>query len=123
MRRHLTTALLFAAVTLGFAALAATLLPTAAERPAVVELAPALRSTAAEPSPFLVALLGDGTHLDAAQVEELTAAADRVCEGVTADVPVMVMADTLAGELSLTDEEARHLVNTAATVHCAPAAA
>jgi hypothetical protein len=125
MRRHATTAVLAAAVLTAFAALAAILLPASAgavqpaQRPATVELAPAMHSTATTGSPFLTALVGPGTDLTEGQAAELIAAADRVCEGFTAGVPVAVMSTTLMTELSLTGEEARHLVNTAAVLHCA----
>jgi hypothetical protein len=82
-----------------------------APAPAVVHVTPET------PDAFLRTLVGDGTHLPP-NAEELSLAADRVCEGITAGVPVMVMADTAAAQLALTDEEARHLVNTAAVTRC-----
>lgn len=131
MRRHLTTAALAALVISGFALLVALLMPatagavvqtqapSAAPQVAAPALPPAAGASATEePSAFLTALVGPATDLTAAQAGDLLAAADRVCEGAAAGVPVMDMADALAGELALTDEEARHLVNTAATVHC-----
>jgi hypothetical protein len=66
----------------------------------------------------LVALLPEGTDFTPGMLTEVRAAADRVCEGVTAGVPVMVMADTLAVEQGLTDPEARHFVNQAALGYC-----
>jgi hypothetical protein len=72
--------------------------------------------------PFVVALLGPDTDASPERVVELLLAADRVCEGFTAEVPVVDLADTVAEELSLTDEEARAFVNTAGTVRCYPAA-
>lgn len=126
MSRHATvTALLFTAVAAAFGLLAAVLMPAGPaqavqERPAAAAAAEA-QAPAAAPDPFLVALMGPGTGIPA-NAEELLAAADRVCGGIAAEVPVMVMADALTVELSLTDEEARHFVNTAATVRCTPAA-
>lgn len=76
---------------------------------------PAARSTV---DPLLTAL-APGSDLAPDTAAALLAAADRVCEGVTAEVPVVDMANALTVELSLTDEEARTFVNTAATVHCA----
>lgn len=77
-------------------------------------------ATVEAPAPLLVALApaSDFTPEHAAVLVE---AADRVCEGATAGVPVVEMADRLVVELSLTDEEARTFVNTAATVHCVSA--
>jgi hypothetical protein len=116
--RPAVTALAFAAVLALGALLAAVLMPnpTAQAAPAVevAEVAPVVAEPAA---PFLVALLGDsGTPENAG---ELLLAADRVCEGLTAGVPVVVMADGIAAEFGVDDEQARHFVNTAGVVHCA----
>lgn len=131
MTRAATTSVLTALLLAAFAGLAVLLLPASAGavtatdhgQPPVVAatalppgaVAPA---QADAPDAFLAALLGPATDLAPGQAETLTAAADRVCEGFTAGVPVVVMADRLSAELGLTDEEARHLVNTAGTVHC-----
>lgn len=121
MSRHATvTALLFTAVVAAFGILAAVLMP-AAPAQAVQERAVTavqVQGPAAAPDAFLVALVGPGTEVPA-NAEELLLAADRVCEGFTAEVPLVVMADALTVELSLTDEEARHFVNTAGVIHCA----
>jgi len=116
MRRHATTAVLFAAVALGFAAVAALLLPSsAAAIQGPTDTPPAVSEAA---SGFLVALIGPGTDLPAERAEELTLAADRVCEGFTAGVPEGMMIRTLSDEEGLTLTEAHQFVETAAAVHC-----
>jgi hypothetical protein len=90
----------------------------AVQAPAV-EVAPAVEAPALDEDPFLLALLGDAGLPENA--EELLLAADRVCEGVTAEVPVVVMADTVAAEFSVDDEQAREFVNLAATIRCSAA--
>lgn len=105
----------FALVLAGFALIAVALMPSSPARAVAATEAPA----AVEVDPFLVAL-APGTHFAPEHADALLAAADRVCEGVTAEVPVVDMANALAESLGLTDEEARDFVNTAATVHCAP---
>jgi len=62
--------------------------------------------------------LGEGTDFTQAQVDEILLAADRVCEGITAGVPVVVMADTLVQTQGIGDEAARDFVNLAATTRC-----
>lgn len=122
MRRHATTAILFAAVVGALAALAALLLPAsaAATVPAQqVSVVPAVHATTPQPDAFLVALLGDATDLAPGQAEELLLAADRVCEGITAEVPEGFMIRTVSEEQGVTLEEAHQFVETAMTVHCA----
>lgn len=121
MRRHATTLVLFAAVVGALAALAALLLPAAAgatqptQRPAPVTVAPAVH---AAPDAFLTALLGDATDLAPGQGEQLLEAADRVCEGITAQVPEGFMIRTVSEEQGVTLEEAHQFVETAMSVHC-----
>jgi len=87
--------------------------------PAVVEPAPVVEAPALADDPFLGALLGDAGLPENA--EELSLAADRVCEGFTAEVPLVVMADTIAVEFGVDDEQAREFVNLAGTIRCSSA--
>jgi hypothetical protein len=122
MRRHATTLILFTAVVAALAALAALLLPSsaAATAPAQqVTVVPAMHATTPQPDAFLVALVGEGTDLPVQQAEALSLAADRVCEGITAQVPEGFMIRTVSEEEGLTLEEAHRFVETATAVHCA----
>lgn len=67
---------------------------------------------------FLVDLMGPGVGYTAQQAQTFTLAADRVCEALTAQVPLMDVADHLVAELDLTDTEARDFATTAARTHC-----
>jgi hypothetical protein len=58
------------------------------------------------------------TELTLDQAREVIAAADRVCEGMTAGVPLMDMADALTVDLGLTDTEAHDFVKAAAQLNC-----
>lgn len=113
--RTLSTVVLAALTLAGFALLVALLVPAdaGAVQPAPVAL---VQAPALDEDPFLGALLGDAGL--PANAEDLSLAADRVCEGVTAEVPVVVMADAIAAEFSVDDEQAREFVNLAATVRC-----
>jgi hypothetical protein len=117
-RRFVLAAALTVGLLLGLALAYAWPADAAPAAPAPAVQVQTLTAPAPAADAFLMALVGPGTEVPA-NAEELLLAADRVCEGVTAEVPVMVTADTLAAELGLTDEEARHLVNTAAVTHCA----
>ncbi len=76
---------------------------------------PVSRSVTADP--FVVALM-PGTEVSPARARALLTAADRVCEGLVAEVPVVVMADSIAARFGVDDTQARHFVNLAATSHC-----
>jgi Protein of unknown function (DUF732) len=117
MRTTLAVALLIAAVAL----LADLLLPAdpAARADTPAPAAQERTATLSGPDAAFLSVLAPGTELEPGQAAALVEAADRVCEGVTAAVPVVVMADTVAADLGLSDTEARHLVNTAATTRCA----
>lgn len=119
MTRHATTAAALAAVLAGFVVLAGLLMPAPAAEAAQAPPAAAVQvqTPVTAEDAFLAALLGPGTGIPA-NADALLIAADLVCEGITAEVPVMVMADGTAADLSLTDEEARHFVNTAAVTWC-----
>lgn len=114
------------AVVLAALALLALLLrpaPAEAVQPAQPS-APAAAPLTPEPAAdltdgFLPALLGDGTDVDPATAAELTYAADRVCEGITAGVPEGFMIRTVSEEQGVTLEDAHTFVETAARVHCA----
>jgi len=113
---HARTLAAFALVVAAFAVLASILtsgtpaVALQAAPPAVEALAPV------EVDPFLRDLLGDAGI--PANADELLLAADRVCEGVTAGVSVAEMSTVTMRDLGITGEEARHLVNLAATTRC-----
>jgi hypothetical protein len=115
---HARTLAAFALVVAAFATLATIL--TSGTPATALQAAPAVETPTVQVDPFLVSLVGAGVDLPADHAAELLLAADRVCEGITAEVPVVDMADALVRDLGLTDEEARHFVNTAAMVHCLP---
>lgn len=118
-RRLAAAALLFiAALLAGIAVLDRAATPATAQQPAaVVEPAAQVITPGPIVEPVLVALAPD-SDLAPAHAEQLTLVADRVCEGWTAEVPLMVMRDTVAAELGVDDAEARAFVDTALTVHC-----
>ncbi len=111
------------------AALAAVALVLAVAAILAVALAPNPGAQAAQPGPaltaeaptavdpFLATLLGEGTEAPA-NAGELLAAADRVCEGLTAGVDLLTMQDGIAAEFAVSDEDARRFVNVAASSHC-----
>ncbi len=125
MSRTARTAAALLILAAALAGLVALLMPSPAAH-AAQEPAPATwqADTAAEPADAFLAALAPATDLSPAQAAALTEAADRVCEGLTAQVDLLTMQNALtAAPLPglngpLTDEEARHLVNTAAVVHC-----
>lgn len=57
--------------------------------------------------------------LSVGQLGAIEVAADQICEGLTAEVPVMVMADQLVRDQGMTDQQARAFVNEVATERCA----
>jgi hypothetical protein len=119
--RAARTAAAFALLLAAFGVLAALLMPAPAAHALQEGPAPAAepQTPDAPADAFLTALVGPGTDLTPQQAADLTAAADRVCEGFyVADVPVAVMTDGLMRELTLTGEEARHLIDTATAVRC-----
>ncbi len=73
--------------------------------------------SALDDDPFLVALLGEATGLPA-NADELSLAADRVCEGFAAGVPLVSMTDRIAVEFGVDDEESRRFVNLAGVTRC-----
>lgn len=118
--RRANTALMLGIIAV--VALAAALLALLAqpEPTTATSVAPVVHAVEQQPlDPFLVELVGPGTDLAPAQAAALLAAADTVCEGFTAGVPVAIMSTTLMNDLNITGTEARDLVNLAATTHCA----
>jgi hypothetical protein len=114
----MSTARAAAAVLVIAAALAALFAVLAPGAPAQADPpAPAAEERTATLSGFLPALAPD-SDFTPAQAEALTLAADRVCDGFTADVPVVVMVDTLMADLGLTGPEARRLVEVAGVEVC-----
>jgi len=99
---------------------AATPAPTAVQpaEPAAPAL-PALPGYDAA-DPFLVELLGAGSDVTPERAVELLLAADRVCEAMTAGVPLIEVEPVLAEELSLSDEEAHEFARLAGWVRCSP---
>jgi hypothetical protein len=69
-----------------------------------------------DPDPLIAALIPGGEVTDA-RAETLLIAADQVCEGLTADVPIATMTTQLV-YLGMTGEEARAFVDVADRVHC-----
>jgi uncharacterized protein involved in copper resistance len=73
--------------------------------------APATPAPAVDP---VIEQLMPGTEVTPERAQQLAEAADRVCEGVAAQVPVVDMAATLSADLGLDDTEARTFVAVAA---------
>ena len=95
--------------------------PPAAVEPAPAPadvLAPSVSGVDAE---FVAALVGPATDLAPERSLELVYAAHRVCEGFTAEVPVMVLADSLVAAYGFTDDEARAFLTLADEFYCAAA--
>lgn len=67
--------------------------------------------------PVLSAAFGDADFTEA-QTQEVWLAADRICEGYTAGVPLMVMADQLVAEQGITDEQAHDFVRLVVQTRC-----
>lgn len=89
------------------------------EQPAVVaQAAPVVHDVASDEQQRMAALVGEGVGYTAQQAEALTTAADLVCEGITAEVPMVDMSTFLVADYGLTDDEARTFVANAATTHC-----
>lgn len=82
-------------------------------------LAPAAPALSAVDAEFIAALVGPATDVVPEQALELVYAAHRVCEAITAEVPVIVMADTLVVDHGLTDTEARDFIALAGQLYCA----
>ena len=87
--------------------------------PAPVEvLAPSVSGVDAE---FIVALVGPATDLAPEHSLELVYAGHRVCEGFTAGVPMVDLADSLVAAHGFTDEEARAFITLADEFYCSAA--
>jgi hypothetical protein len=102
--------------------------PTAAPAPAAVPAAPSTTAPALPTlpgydasDPFLVALLGDSADLTDERAVELLLAADRVCEAMTAGVPLVEVEPVLAEELDLSGDEAHEFVRVAGWTRCSAA--
>lgn len=109
----------FAALLLAGAALAALLMPTPPAHadtrpPAVVNLNASLGSTANVGDPLLTAA-APGAELSPAQAAEVHATADRICEGLTAGVPVTTMETAVAADTGLPLPQAHAFVAAALT--------
>jgi hypothetical protein len=118
--RHAVTALVLLAVAALLGLMAALLMPAPPAQAVQAPPTPATQPvTPADTGDAFLAALAPATDLPADTAAALTEAADRVCEGFTAGVPVAVMTTTLMGELSLTGEEARTLVGVATSTRCA----
>jgi hypothetical protein len=79
-----------------------------------IDAIPALQGAEAE---FLTAL-APGSDFTEEQARDLTSWAFKVCEGITAEVPVVDMADVLVREVGMTDAEARDFVTVAGDTVC-----
>jgi hypothetical protein len=97
--------------------------PVAAEPAAPSTTAPALPSLPGYDAsdPFLVALLGDSADLTDERAVELLLAADRVCEAMTAGVPLVEVEPVLAEELDLSGVEAHEFARVAGWTRCSAA--
>ncbi len=67
---------------------------------------------------FLAQLFGPDTDYAPDHAAALVTAAHRVCEGITADVPVVDMAAVLTTAHGFTDDEARTFIALAADTYC-----
>lgn len=112
-----TLVVLFAA----FAALATLLAPTTAgavegdstgRPPAGVNVQKALH-----PSILSVAF-GAGSDYTRTQLRQVRAAADRVCDGITAGVPLVDMASRLSADTGMDDTQSRNFVTVVGQQHC-----
>lgn len=81
-------------------------------------LAPSVSGVDAE---FVAAVVGPGTDLAPGQALELVYAGHRVCEGFTAGVPMIDLADALVAEFGVTDEDARAFITLADEFYCSAA--
>lgn len=90
--------------------------------PGAVDTAPAVQVSRIDAIPDLdlaeVRALAPSTELTDTQVLSMLEVADLICEGMTAGVPLMNMADSLVWNQGLTDEEAHDFVRTVAQTHC-----
>jgi len=109
-------ALLGAAVIAGLAASATFAPADASPRPDGPRYAHVTAHLDAQDDPFLAAL-APGSDMSDARAKTLLIAADQVCEGLTADVPIATMTTELV-YLGMTGEEARAFVDLADRVHC-----
>jgi hypothetical protein len=107
------------ALFLAAGAVAAVLALPNTDAAAVQVPAPVVKAPAEQLDPFLVALIGEGVDFPA-NADELSLAADRVCEGLTAEVPLVYLADGIADEFGVDDTEARRFVNLAGVIRCHP---
>lgn len=67
---------------------------------------------------LVLAAVGAGADVSAAQVTDIHLAADRVCEGFVAGVPVTTMEQVVAGEQGLTLGAAHAFVEAVHAVQC-----
>lgn len=111
-----------------FAQLPAALPVAAADAPpaAIAEPAPApadvlASSVTGVDAEFVAAVVGPDTDLAPGQALELVYAGHRVCEGFTAGVPMVDLADALVAELAVTDEDARAFITLADEYYCSAA--
>jgi hypothetical protein len=69
--------------------------------------------------PLVAAVLGeDGQPYTTVQADQVHLAADRVCEGFTAQVPLVVMEPELVQEFDMTGEQAHEFVKVAHDQQC-----
>jgi hypothetical protein len=103
-----------------FTCLALALLPDPGSRAqAAVAVSAPVTPVAPAPVDRLVAgTLGGRTDYTTVQVARLHEAADRVCEGFVAQVPLVEMEPELVREFSFTGQEAHRFVKVAHQVQC-----
>jgi hypothetical protein len=72
----------------------------------------------AEVDPLVAAVFGGQTDYTTVQADRIHQAADRVCEGFTAQVPLVVMEPELVQEFDMTGEQAHEFVQVAHAQQC-----
>lgn len=106
-----------------FTCLALALLPDPGSRAQAAAVSAPAAPAPAPVSPAPVDRLADGvlggrTDYTTVEVERLHEAADRVCEGFVAQVPLVEMEPELVREFSFTGAEAHRFVKVAHSVQC-----
>jgi len=106
--------------TLAFGLMALLLMPNPGTQAQVVDT-PAVEFQRIDAIPVYQSVaveLVPGADLTPEQVALVEQTADLICEGFTAGVPVVNMADSLVWNFGLTDTEARDFVNQVGNTHC-----
>lgn len=106
----------------GFAAIAVLMVPSPGASQAVAAAPAEITFHRIDAIPTIqlneVAALVPDADLSTDQLEQVSLVADQICEGITAGVPLMNMADSLVWNQGLTDTEAHDFVREVAQTHC-----